>query len=135
MSKYVIDIQDGVEYISYNVARPGEAYTQVIRVDELNRLPDDYMGKWNGLKKKPEENEKCIVLYKDGKISGALHICGAFKADFTNFDEKLVAWRPINTREIAKAKLHAAIDGLNIEEKEFTGLRAELHKAVEEVKA
>lgn len=88
---------------------------------------------WNSLSKKPAENEKCIVLFKDGKISGALHICGAFKTDFTNFDEKLVAWRSINARAIAKARLHAAIDNLNIAEAEFPKLREELHKAVEEV--
>ena len=88
---------------------------------------------WNSLRKRPAENEKCIVLFKDGKISGALHICGAFKTDFTNFDEKLVAWRSINARAIAKARLHAEIDNLNIAEAEFPKLREELHKAVEEV--
>ena len=88
---------------------------------------------WNSLSKKPAENEKCIVLFKDGKISGALHICGAFKTDFTNFDEKLVAWRSINARAIAKARLHAEIDRMDISEAEFPKLRVELHKAVEEV--
>ena len=88
---------------------------------------------WNSLSKKPAENEKCIVLFKDGKISGALHICGAFKTDFTNFDEKLVAWKSINARAIAKARLHAEIENLNIAEAEFPKLREELHKAVEEV--
>lgn len=88
---------------------------------------------WNSLSKKPAENEKCIVLFKDGKISGALHICGAFKTDFPNFDEKLVAWRSINARAIAKARLHAEIDRMDISEAEFPKLREELHKAVEKV--
>ena len=88
---------------------------------------------WNSLSKKPAEDEKCSVLFKDGKISGALHICGTFKTDFSNFDEKLVAWRSINARAIAKARLHAAIDNLNIAEAEFPNLREELHNAVENV--
>lgn len=88
---------------------------------------------WNSLRKRPAENEKCIVLFEDGKISGALHICGVFKADFTNYNEKMIAWRQINARAIAKARLHAEIDNLNIAEAEFPKLREELHKAVEEV--
>lgn len=107
--------------------KPGDIIIKLC--DEKIEVPET----WNSLSKRPAENEKCIVLFKDGKISGALHICGEFKKDFTNFDEKLVAWRSINAREIAKARLHAAIDNLDIAEAEFPKLREELHKAVEEV--
>ena len=107
--------------------KPGDIIIQLC--NEKIEVPET----WNSLSKRPAENEKCIVLFEDGKISGALHICGAFKTDFTNFDEKLVAWKSINAREIAKARLHAEIDNLNIAEAEFQKLREELHKAVEEV--
>lgn len=107
--------------------KPGDIIIQLC--DEKIEVPET----WNSLSKKPAENEKCIVLFKDGKISGALHICGAFKTDFPNFDEKLVAWRSINARAIAKARLHAEIDRMDISEAEFPKLREELHKAVEEV--
>ena len=105
--------------------KPGDIIIKLC--DEKIEVPET----WNSLSKRPAENEKCIVLFEDGKISGALHICGTFKTDFT--DVKLVAWRSINEREIAKARLHAAIDNLNIAEAEFPKLREELHKAVEEV--
>lgn len=107
--------------------KPGDIIIKLC--DEKIEVPET----WNSLSKRPAENEKCIVLFEDGKISGALHICGAFKTDFTNFDEKLVAWKSINARAIAKARLHAEIDNLNIAEAEFPKLREELHKAVEEV--
>lgn len=105
--------------------KPGDIIIQLC--DEKIEVPET----WNSLSKRPAENEKCIVLFEDGKISGALHICGTFKTDFT--DGKLIAWRSINEREIAKVRLHAAIDNLDIAEAEFPKLREELHKAVEEV--
>lgn len=107
--------------------KPGDIIIQLC--NEKIEVPET----WNSLRKQPAENEKCIVLFEDGKISGALYICGTFKKDFTNFDEKVVAWRSINARAIAKARLHAEIDKLNIAEEEFPKLREELHKAVEEV--